>query len=247
MSALCLSPCAQVEKAHPGVGAASEGRREDSSERQAVPCSGVCPRGAQEAHHVLHWRSRPPWPATSSHRLWAYPTIYQVTNLITVLASAVLLLALPLARACPFLSTPWSPLSRPTAGHAVFSGGLRCLDVYHRDERLTSLCYVKVMKKPCVWGAGTRGYLIPRWPLTPHLWLTTLEGGGIAMRLQVVQPHRCKIADVNEVECVYACDWGVLKPYRSTVPGHLFSGSVWMLVSAQWFTPMLQQLLCWMK
>lgn len=149
------------------------------------------------------------------------------------------------------MPSPQHPLISALQAHgwpcSVFSGGLRCLDVYHRDERLTSLCYVKVMKKPCVWGAGTRGYLIPRWPLTPHLWLTTLEGGEIAMRLQVVQPHRCKIADVNEVECVYACDWGVLKPYRSTVPGHLFSGSVWMLVSAQWFTPMLQQLLCWMK
>lgn len=131
----------QVEKAHPGVRAASERCGEDSSERQAVPRSGVCPWGAQEAHHVLHRRPRPPRPTASSHCLWAHPTLYQVTNHI-IFSAGALVLALPLARAWP---PPTPPEPRPPAPWLAlqcYCWGSCCLEMYHRDERLRSLCYV---------------------------------------------------------------------------------------------------------
>lgn len=116
-------PLPQVAKTHPGVRAASQRCGEDPSERQAVPGSGVCPRGAQEAHHVLHRRSRPPWPTTSSHGFWAHPTLYQVTNHIIFSAGALLLLALPMARAWP----PPTPLNPTLQAHrwprSVITGG----------------------------------------------------------------------------------------------------------------------------
>lgn len=72
--------------------------------------------------------------------------------------------------------------------------------------------------------AGNRG-----WPdLQSTVDLFTSEGEEKVVRLLSEQPHRCKIADVNEDVCVsmsvaQAClnwvyVWGVLKPYSSTVP-----------------------------
>lgn len=135
-------PFPQVEKADPGVRAASEGCGEDPPERQAVPRTGVCPRGAQEANHVLHRRPRPPWPTTSPHRLWAHPTLYQVTNRIIFLAGALLLLALPLARAWPPPTPPEPRPPGPRLASQCYCWGSCCLEMYHRDERLWSLCYV---------------------------------------------------------------------------------------------------------
>lgn len=135
-------PLPQVAKTHPGVRAASQRCGEDPSERQAVPCSGVRPRGAQEAHHVLHRRPRPPWPPTSSHGLWAHPTLYQVTNHIIHSAGALLLLALPMARAWPPPTPPDPRPPGPQMASQCYYWGCCCLEMYHRDERLRSLCYV---------------------------------------------------------------------------------------------------------
>lgn len=115
----------QVEKAHPRIRSTSERCREDPPERQTIPRLGVRPGGAQEAHHVLHWRSRPPWSTTASHRLWAHPTLHQVTKNIIFSDGARLLPALPLARACP--NTPRTPPSRPVAGLAVLLLGVTLL------------------------------------------------------------------------------------------------------------------------
>lgn len=147
-----ISPHHQVKKTHTGIRPASERCREDPSEWQTIPRLGVRPRGAQEAHHVLHWRSGPPWAATTSHCLRAHPSLHQVTNSIIFSDGARLLLALP-GQSMTWSKTPKTLPSRPVAaGLAVLLlGGHVASPMYHRDIRLKSLCYVATRPWISLW------------------------------------------------------------------------------------------------
>lgn len=172
----------QIKKTHTGIRPASERCGEDTSEWQTIPRLGVRPRGAQEAHHVLHWRSGPPWAATTSHCLWAHPSLHQVTNGIIFSDGARLLLALP------GQSMTWSETPRTLTLQAcrcgpcsviAGGGGHVASPMYHRDVRLRSLCYVATRPWISLWRKARAGKTNLRVTLDPSpLWLNTSEGRG---------------------------------------------------------------------
>lgn len=170
----------QVKKTHTGIGPASERRREDPSEWQTIPRPGVRPRGAQEAHHVLHWRSGPAWAATTSNRLRAHPSLDQVTNSTIFSGGARLLLALP----GQSMTWPENPQDSTLQARrcwpcSVIAGGHVASPMYHRDIRLRSLCYVATHPWLSLRRRANTGNVNLRVTLDPSpLWLTTSEERG---------------------------------------------------------------------
>lgn len=180
VSASHLSFHHQVKKTHTGVGPASERRREDPSEWQTIPRPGVRAGGAQEAHHVLHRRSGPPWATTTSNGLRAHPSLHQVTNSTIFSDGARLLLALP----GQSMTWPENPQDSTLQARrcwpcSVLAGGHVASPMYHRDIRLRSLCYVATHPWFSLRRKANTGNVNLRVTFDPSpLWLTTSEGRG---------------------------------------------------------------------